>query len=298
MIKKNSYDNFLITNISGGLGNQLFCYYSSLSFANNRDISLYIDNYDYKFYRSDRGFLLNKFKIEYKIIDKKILKQFRYIPFSKLDYYFVKYFKINGHKTKQIIKEDKNDNFESVTTKIRKNSYLDGYWQNIDYLYNVKKIMQREIDLKQQNSTIKYLMNKISIHNSCSVHIRRGDYLSKPFNKIYNVCTEEYYQNAFKIIESRISNPLYFIFTDDINWSKLKLDNLNNKIFINDFNLNDYEEFFLLSKCKSHIISNSTFSFIGAWLNYQDNIIIEPDEWFKNMRSGNKLVKDWIKLQI
>ena len=33
-------------------------YYSSLSFANYKNMSLYIDNFDYKFYRSDRKFLV------------------------------------------------------------------------------------------------------------------------------------------------------------------------------------------------------------------------------------------------
>ena len=261
-------------------------------------MSLYIDNFDYKFYRSDRKFLLNKFKIDYKIVNRDILSKFRYIPFSKYDYYFMKYFKINGHKKQQVIIEDENDNFEKVTNKIKEGTYLEGYWQNIDYLYRVKEIMQREINLKKQNNAVKNLLNNITIHNSCSVHVRRGDYLLKPFNKIYNICTEDYYQKAFTIIENKISNPLYFIFTDDINWSKNKFDKLKNKIFINDFNLNDFEEFFLLSKCKNHIISNSTFSLIGAWLNNYKNIVIEPNNWFKNKKSGNKLVNNWIQLHI
>ena len=50
---------------------------------------------------------------------------------------------------------------------------------------------------------------------------------------------------------------------------------------MSDYNLTDYQEFYLLSKCKNHIISNSTFSFIGAWINSEKNIVIEPKNGLK-----------------
>ena len=52
--------------------------------------------------------------------------------------------------------------------------------------------MQREITLKKTNRVIEQLSEK-SDSNSCSVHVRR-DYLVKPFDKIYNICSQNYYK--------------------------------------------------------------------------------------------------------
>lgn len=259
---------------------------------------LYLDNHDYKFYRKDRGFALDKFKINYKIIGKKFIKNYRYIPFTKIDFFIMKYLQLNGYKKKNLIlKENESENLKLILKKIKPNMYIEGYWQNIDFIKNVKPVMQKEIELKEKSSLIERILNKINLSNSCSIHVRRGDYLLKPFSEIYHVCSEKYYQNAIKIIENKISNPHFFIFSDDIKWIKNKFTNLKNKTFISDYNLTDYEEFFLLSKCKNHIISNSTFSLIGAWINSGQNTIIEPSRWFKKKSSGNKIIKEWIKLE-
>lgn len=261
-------------------------------------MSLYLDIHDYKFYRKDRGFTLDKFKIEYKIIEKNIIKKYRYTPFTKIDFYLMKYFQLNGYKNNNLIlKEDGNENINLILSKIKPNMYIEGYWQNIDFIKNVKSIMQKEIVLRDKGSLIEKLMNKINLSNSCSIHVRRGDYLLKPFNEIYHLCSEKYYQNAIKIIKNKISNPHFFIFSDDIEWIKSNFTHLKNKTFMSDYNLTDYQEFYLLSKCKNHIISNSTFSFIGAWINSEENIVIEPSKWFKNKLSGNKILDEWIKLE-
>ena len=98
-------------------------------------------------------------------------------------------------------------------------------------------------------------------------------------------------------MKSRIERPHYFIFTDDIEWVKKEFNNIENKTFISDYKLKNYQEFYLLSICQNHIISNSTFSFIAAWLNFNNNLVIEPRNWFKNKPSGNKIIDAWVKLE-
>lgn len=210
----------------------------------------------------------------------------------------IKYLNINSYyKNANIVKENENDNFDDILKKIKKNTYIQGYWQNVNFLKDVKNIMREEIVLLNPSNLINDLLIRINNANSCSIHIRRGDYLKKPFDKIYNVCSDRYYHEGLKVVEKKISNPFYFIFTDDIGWAKNIFKDLKNKIYISDLKLNDYEEFYLLSKCKSHIISNSTFSLIGAWLNSDKNLIIEPKNWFKLRDSGNKLLDEWVKLE-
>jgi hypothetical protein len=59
------------------------------------------------------------------------------------------------------------------------------------------------------------------------------------------------------------------------------------------------EEILLMSKCKHHVISNSTFSWWGAWLsNYNNNIVIAPRKWMniQKDRFSNPCPNTWIQI--
>ena len=86
----------------------------------------------------------------------------------------MKYFQMNGYRNNNLIlKEDENESINAILSKIKPNMYIEGYWQNIDFIKNVKSIMQKEIVLRDKGSLIEKLMSKINLSNSCSIHVRR-----------------------------------------------------------------------------------------------------------------------------
>ena len=69
----------------------------------------------------------------------------------------------------------------------------------------------------------------------------------------------------------------FLIFSDDLNLLKQEV-NLTN--FVNLENDNEIEDLYSLSQCDSVIISNSSFSWWGAFLGKKKEKIICPDKWF------------------
>lgn len=170
------------------------------------------------------------------------------------------------------------------------NIALLGYFQS--YKYFEKNSKEIRILFEENSETTSYIDSKyshINFKKACSLHVRRGDYLR--FQEIHPVCSKEYYDEAVNINCEDVDNIL--VFSDDLQWCKdnLKYDNL---IFISD---EDYNEMYLMSRCKNNIIANSSFSWWAAWLNNNiDKKIVCPNKWFgpKGHKDTQDLFpKDW-----
>ena len=153
---------------------------------------------------------------------------------------------------------------------------LVGYFGNIKYFNHRRGEI---ISLFKEDSVIDYLKRKYEkvLKNSVSVHVRRGDYFNFP--KMYYVQDIDYYNNALEHIDrnTRIDNIL--IMSDDIKWCK---ENFKDKriTFIEGYM--DYIDMYLMSLCGCNVISNSSFSWWGSYLNKNDNkIVCSPKNWFK-----------------
>ena len=62
---------------------------------------------------------------------------------------------------------------------------------------------------------------------------------------------------------------------------------------------NSYLDMYLMSLCKHNIISNSTFSWWGAWLNRNTSkIVVMPDRWLQNDSAQGIFPSEWVKLEV
>jgi hypothetical protein len=171
-----------------------------------------------------------------------------------------------------------NNIFRNIDLSMTEDEYndslvLNGYFQSFDYFKEI------ENEIKEMFSPSLDFLNKLnecypelSYENTLSIHIRRGDYLN--ISDTLPVVDISYINKAIKIIGdySKI-----FIFSDDKVWAK---ENLNNENFIVVEDLDDYEELWMMSLCKNNIISNSTFSWWGSFLNKNLNKkVLAPSLW-------------------
>jgi hypothetical protein len=283
----------------GGLGNQMFQYALGrhLSILNNKKLK-----FDISWYENEkiRRFSLEKFNIKIEIASVEELNSVNF-PTQK----FIK--RINNFtslKSKKIIgyySEKEKFVFDPEILTFSKNIYLEGSWQNEKYFIAIRDVLIRDFTLK--NPLIYEVAEKIEENKGCSVsiHFRRGDYFKNPqTNSIHGVCSLDFYKNAIRKICTRIYNPNFFIFSDDMEWVKENL-HINNKHYFVDSDtlLSDVDELFLMSRCSNHIIANSTFSWWGAWLSQNpDKIVIAPQRWMRDTRYdySDVLPNKWIKI--
>jgi hypothetical protein len=141
---------------------------------------------------------------------------------------------------------------------------------------------------------IKNLYPKIFQKGSVSIHVRRGDYLS--ISNILPVIDKSYIDESLNIL-GEYSH--LFIFSNDKEWVKNNL-NYDNSTVVEG--LEDYEEMWAISLCNHNIMSNSSFSWWGSYLNTnEDKKITVPSIWFGP--NGEKNYQDiyedgWIKINV
>ncbi|MGE5402747.1 MAG: alpha-1,2-fucosyltransferase [Ignavibacteriales bacterium] len=290
----------IIVKLKGGLGNQMFQYAMGrmLAIKNNTSLKLDISEFENKQILSHvtlRSYDLSHFNIVEEIATKEEIYAIAKISNNIISKIINK---VKPTKYKCFVAEKKYG-YDSRYLDISRNTYIDGYWQSTKYIDSIRDILRNEFTLREPLCGLyKDIANKITSTNSVSLHIRRGDYVSNKVNsQIYNVCDPGYYSSAMEYINKKVSNPQYFVFSDDPEWVK---ENIKTRdMFIVDENSINYIDLYLMSLCKHNIIANSSFSWWGGWLNsFKEKIVIAPEVWFKKPSYNIKdlMPSSWIKL--
>lgn len=174
------------------------------------------------------------------------------------------------------------------------NILLQGYFQSEKYFKDCEEDIRREFmsyDIDVSDEVKELLDNE----NTCSIHVRRGDYLKFPDH--HPTQSMNYYMKAIKKMPK---DSVFLIFSDDIEWCKQNFPDMPEKFRFIEGN-KDYEDLYLMSHCKNNIICNSTFSWWGAWLNgNSDKTVVAPSKWFGPALSGNDTndlyCEGWVKI--
>ena len=169
-------------------------------------------------------------------------------------------------------------------------------YEEVENLTNLNtKILNRFKGYYQDTTFLdkKYLIDKLSLQNkkieeSVMVHIRRGDYIG--LNEDLKL---EYYSTAINKLEKKLGGCEITVFTDDHSLKIEDFKNFNVTKLLNDKNDDVLETFKKMTQFQNFIISNSTFSFLAAFLGQEKNsTIYYPYPW---MRNSNVQIKNFPK---
>lgn len=292
-----------IIKFQGGLGNQMFQYalYKTLITVDEvcADLSIYKDYF--------RPYMLkDAFDIELINHDKYYIKKYSNHIFTRA----INKLLLTPLKL-QIISIRNNYYIESPEIKSdyylsRREGYFDGYWQSEKYFIASKEEIMRDFNFIIRDKNVIRLANLIQTTTpNTSLHWRRGDYVN---NRDHDVLTTKYFREALLNLIENKGIKYVFIFSEDFDWveAKIKTFNLNVTIIVISKEVNgvkDHNEMYLMTLCENNIISNSSYSWWGAYLNKKhEKTVIAPSRWSTKLNFDlmeiDRVPLEWLRLSL
>ncbi len=292
-----------IIKITGGLGNQMFQYALYLKLKSlGRDVK--IDDLTEYEKPDARPNMLWCFNTSYEAASRQEIDRLT-DGFMNLSHQIRR--KLFGRRSLKYREAD--CNFDEQVLQ-RDPAYLTGYFQSEKYFKDIENQVRKAFVFSdriwegldaQQVQRIREYQERIEGSLSVSVHVRRGDYLNS--SEVYGgICTGEYYQKAIELMRERYPQAVFFVFSNDPVWTAewIKEQHDGDEAFVvvdGTGEKSGYLDLFLMSKCRHHIIANSSFSWWGAWLNSDgEKTVIAPSKWLNNQECRDIYTQEMIKI--
>jgi hypothetical protein len=275
--------------LSGGLGNQLFQIYTTIS-------------------------LSIKLGHTFSFQNKKKLGNFsETIRNTYWDSFFVSLLpsleQLNGNRI--INYREKNHSYEEINVgEIEYNNLivLNGYFQSYKYFEDHQEIISSFIGINDYKRHIIDNLEFVSNKNSVSLHFRIGDYKYCPNHHL--ILDLDYYRKSLLFVsksldETNLIINCFYEEEDDMQVSimiqLLQMEFETMKFVKISTTIPDWKQLLIMSLCDHNIIANSTFSLWSGMLNTnQHKIVCYPSIWFgKNLQHNDTydmFPNSWIKI--
>jgi hypothetical protein len=276
----------------GGLGNQMFQYSAARRLAYRRGVDIGLDCHRLEEVSptgTRRDYMLDVFQLPEGVtrspakpgVTRALLRRLN--PFAG-----------------SVVYQERGYAFDPRVLDLRDGVCLDGYWQSELYFHDVADLIRRDFAFRSpprgQNEK---LLAEIDACPAISVHVRRGDYVNDPRTaRFHGVPGPAYYREAMRIICDKVPGACFFVFSDEPEWCRENPPGPGDcRIVEGNPADTGWEDLRLMSRCRHHIIANSSFSWWGAWLNPRaDKQVVAPRRWFADTEAPDVVPAAWIRL--
>ena len=289
----------IITQLSGGLGNQMFQYALARQLAEKNKTELLLDVSSYGQYGDvrpkeleafSRSVGLFRFRVKTKVAsaneisilrDNFYRSTIRDRTVRQVRRVWPNFLWAQSHKV------EKQYRFQPEALEWPDNIYLQGFWQSPKYFNDIAPLIRQEFqivdDVVHASVVAELARLKARFPVVVSLHVRRGDLacayeIRGKRNITYGApVTKEYINRA---MAKFAPETCFFVFSDtpkDIEWCR---ENVKSKNVTFSNAESDLWDFRAMSLCDHHIIANSTFSWWAAWLGTNScRRVIAPLVW-------------------
>ena len=299
----------ILTQLLGGLGNQMFQYATARALAAGMGTELALDTSRFGSYRLHQGFELHKVFAGARqngrlATASEICRSMGVARYPSIQNILTSPV-LSGLRPSSWLPEPHFNYWAGLgaAARARNICYLTGYWQSEKYFENHSDLIRKDFSFPAADSPDNQaIQQRIQQSNSVSIHIRRGDYVNNPATlAVHGVCSLPYYAQAISLLREHLTNPYFLVFSDDIEWVKNNVSTLlpdSHEYVSNNQGDASFSDMQLMSQCQHHIIANSSFSWWGAWLNSNpDKMVVAPRRWFnREVDTPDLLPKGWLKL--
>jgi hypothetical protein len=279
--------DMVVVKVHGGLGNQLFQYAFGAALAKQLGTDLAVDTFWYRFCRS-RAYYLDHFAAHPRPVSTPELRRLRMRWLRLADLFLGKV----GWRGPVFARECRNpcylnENMPHFEERMRApggDVYVDGYWQRERYFKDSAPDVRKAFALRDGFVAKKDVAEKIRAASApVSLHVRRGDFVAHSIQ-----LPLAYYEAALAYLTARVTDPHFFVFSDDLAWCAKTFSSLPYRFtFVGGTTPGvvpptdpldaPWEDLALMALCRHHIIANSTFSWWGAWLSaFPGKMVIAP----------------------
>lgn len=279
-----TYDDAIVANLSGGLGNQLFIFAAAYAQAQRLDCRLVLDASTYAYPAGRRRYELD-FLEDLADETLHVPAELCQAPHAGTT---TDSTGSRSMRTPHVFEETSAVAHDPAIDNVTPGTTLVGYFQSRHYFGRV-------VDL---------LLERLSPDTNAiapiSLHLRRGDYLREPVTRFHGVTSVDYAKRAIGLLNALgVSEPVA-VFSDEPDRVAHELDGLPA-----DFTLIDQTGMTTLASLQQlaagehMVMSNSSFSWWAAWMiaHRTGGYIIAPRPWFANdTAASDLLLPTWITL--
>lgn len=305
-----------IIRMSGGIGNQMFQYALYLKLVSLGKEVKFDDVTEYRL-ENARPVMLWVFGIDYpRASGEEVIR----LTDAAMDLPSRLRRKLLGRKSREY--HEKSADYDGTVLE-KDNAYLCGCFQSERYFKDIEVKVREAFRFRNvkvpdgMEDRIEEYAGQIKQKESVGIHIRRGDYLEA--EQVYGgICTEAYYDGAVAYLLEQYPDACFFVFTNDAEWAegwcRKEEAKLRGKVSAGQgkaaaesaqrFTVirgtteeTGYIDLMLMSRCRHHIIANSSFSWWGAWLaSSPSQCVVAPVKWLNTCDCHDIFTEDMIRI--
>lgn len=291
----------VVVRFKGGMGNQMFQYAFGRQLAANLGTDLVFDptnllyrnnppdfvyrNYDLDVFQPETNFLATP----------KMLAPLYNLRVAKLGQ-GLSWLVTRGYP---VVKEAYFHFQPKLLTDAREGVIYDGWFQSPQYFAGVENRVREDFRFSREIiPESRELLSRIEASNAICLNVRRTDFLKVD---TLNATNLDYFLQAADYLGQRLSEPRFFIFSDDVEWCRenLRLDYPMEVIGHEHkgWKFGNYLQ--LMTRCRHFIIPNSSFAWWAAWLNTgSEKTVVAPENWFTDpgIDTADLVPGEWVRM--
>jgi hypothetical protein len=198
--------------------------------------------------------------------------------------------------------EERGYGYDEAVLALPDGTWLAGHFQSYRYFEDVWPTLRPELTpcvdrIRGRDASLEEAIEEANdgapdLAGAIAVHVRRGDYQRFP---LFQVCTPGYYREAIACLRGELPDARFFVFSDDLAWCEATLADTGATFVRSEAHPRPVYDLWLMTRCRHHIVSNSTFSWWGAVLaGVPAQRVIAPARWFTDEEMSQRAMRETV----